>query len=199
MLKLLLILLILKLKTMTNPYSIGKFIYLRHPTNKDVSGDWYQWLSDPEITKYMPERYWPNSLESQREFFNSLQTSKNRLVLAICDIQTDTHIGIMSLSNINWVHKSAEIAFIIGNEKFKTGSYIIEAISLMLKIAFSKLNFKNILSKHVSSHQITPLMLKRFNFKTVGRLINYVEIDNSLKDLVLDQLSLEDWKKISSN
>ena len=57
---------------MKNPYIVGKSIYLRHPTLEDVEGDWYEWLSDPEITKYLPERYWPNSIESQIEFFNNL-------------------------------------------------------------------------------------------------------------------------------
>ena len=124
---------------MKNPYIVGKSIYLRHPTLEDVKGDWYEWLSDPEITKYLSERYWPNSIESQSEFFNNLHKSKNKLVLAVCDIKTDKHIGITSLNNINWVHGFAEIALIIGDKNYQSGLNAIESTSLLLKIAFTKL------------------------------------------------------------
>ena len=178
---------------MKNPYIVGKSIYLRHPTLEDVKGDWYEWLSDPEITKYLSERYWPNSIESQSEFFNNLQKSKNKLVLAVCDIKTDKHIGITSLNNINWVHGFAEIALIIGDKNYQSGLNAIESTSLLLKIAFTKLNLKNILSKYISGHPVTPLLLKRFGFREAGKLLNYIEIDNVLRDEVYNQLSRKEW------
>ena len=183
---------------MKNPYIVGKSIYLRHPTLDDVEGVWHEWLSDPELTKYLSERYWPNSIESQREFFNSLQTSKNRLVLAVCDVKTDKHIGITSLNNINWVHGFAEIALIIGDKNYQSGLNAIETTSLLLKIAFTKLNLKNLLSKYISGHPITPLLLKRFGFREAGKLTNYLEIDNVMRDEVFNQLSRKEWLKKNS-
>ncbi len=56
---------------MKNPYSIGKQIYLRAPEREDLEGNWYEWLSDPEITQYLGDRSWPNNKEKQKEFFES--------------------------------------------------------------------------------------------------------------------------------
>ena len=50
---------------MYNPYIVGKKIYLRHPTEDDVQGKWHEWFSDEEITKFMCDRFWPNSKEAQ--------------------------------------------------------------------------------------------------------------------------------------
>ena len=63
---------------MKNPYAIGKSIYLRAPIIEDVKGDWYQWFSDPESTQYLADRYWPNTVESQMEFYEATKTSKER-------------------------------------------------------------------------------------------------------------------------
>ena len=57
---------------MYNPYIVGKQIYLRHPTEDDVQGKWHEWFSDEKITKYMSDRFWPNSKEAQLEFYKSL-------------------------------------------------------------------------------------------------------------------------------
>ena len=58
---------------MKNAYIIGKQIYLRHPTEDDLNGNWYEWFSDEETTKFLESRFWPNSRESQLAFYNSLQ------------------------------------------------------------------------------------------------------------------------------
>ena len=50
---------------MINPYEIGNKIYLRTPTKSDLSGNWYQWFSDPETTEFLIDRWWPNSEEAR--------------------------------------------------------------------------------------------------------------------------------------
>lgn len=87
---------------MNNPYAIGSKIYLRAPTIEDAQGAWYEWFSDPEITKYLGDRYLPNSKEAQIEFFESLLHSKDRVVFSICKLDDDEHIGVCGLSSINW-------------------------------------------------------------------------------------------------
>ena len=51
-------------------YAIGKSIYLRAPSADDIEGNWYQWFSDPKVTQYLGDRYWPNSIESQSAFLS---------------------------------------------------------------------------------------------------------------------------------
>ena len=61
---------------MVNPYIVGKNVYLRHPIEDDVYGGWYEWFSDEEITKYLTERHWPNSQDTQLDFYKSLNNPK---------------------------------------------------------------------------------------------------------------------------
>jgi ribosomal-protein-alanine N-acetyltransferase len=180
---------------MVNPYAIGKKIYLRAPVEEDVFGNWYQWLSDPEITRYLADRYWPNTKETQLAFFNSSKEDKNRLVLSICDIETDKHIGVCNLSSINWFHKFADVALIVGEKEFRNGAYAVETLSLLIQIAFNRLNLINLRSAHISTNPFTPKLEKMFGFVEAGRLTNFIFSDGIYVDLVLTQLRREDWSK----
>lgn len=180
---------------MINPYSIGKKIYLRAPTEEDVNGSWYQWLSDPEVTKYLADRYLPNTKENQLIFLNSLKEDNNRLVFSVCDIATDKHIGVCNLSSINWLHKYADVALVIGDKEFRNGTYAIETFSLLIQIAFKRLNLINLRSAHISTNPFTPILVKMFGFVEVGRLSDFIFFDGIYVDLVLTQLKLEQWNK----
>jgi RimJ/RimL family protein N-acetyltransferase len=178
---------------MKNAYATGNSIYLRAPTTEDVHGKWHEWLSDPEITKYLADRYLPNSLENQMDFFKSLGTSKDRIVFSICTIENDEHIGICGFSSINWFHRYADITYVLGNSDLVGGTVISEVVKLLLEIAFVRLNLENLISDHAASQPVTPLIDKMFGFKNVGILKNYVYVDGKKDDLVKNQLTKADW------
>lgn len=179
---------------MRNPYAIGKAIYLRAPTADDVEGNWHQWFSDPEITQYLADRWWPNSVEDQTRFFDSLRNSRDRLVLSICDKETDEHIGVSSLSAINWVHRYADIALVIGERKYRNGAVAIETLALLTDIAFNRLNLFNLKSIHVSTNPFTPLLEKIFGFTEVGRFRKMFHFRGDYVDAVVTQLDRSDWE-----
>ena len=178
---------------MKNPYAIGKTIYLRVPCAEDLEGNWYQWFSDLEVTRYLGERWWPNSKESQASFYNSVNQSKERLVLCICLTATDEHIGVCSLSSISWMHRYADIALVIGEKEHRNGVITVEVMCLLLSIAFNRLNLLNLRSVHMASNSHTPLLEKMFGFKVVGRYEQFYFDQGIYVDQVHSQLSRAVW------
>ena len=178
---------------MNNPYAIGSKIYLRAPTLKDAEGSWHEWFSDPQTTKYLVDRYLPNSKEKQIAFFQSLQNSTDRIVFSICKIENDEHIGICGLSAINWFHSNADISYLIGNEQPDNANIIIEVVSLLLESAFNRMKLLNHRSTHAGFNPVTPLIDKMFGFKVIGKLTDYIICDGQRDDLNISQLSKEDW------
>tara|TARA_B110000003_G_scaffold32686_2_gene30394 strand:+ start:4032 stop:4613 length:582 start_codon:yes stop_codon:yes gene_type:complete len=174
---------------MKNPYSIGKNIYLRTPTKEDLNGEWHEWFSDPEITKYLADRWWPNSIEMQESFFSEINTSKTRLVLSIVDKKTDKHIGVGSLGSINWVHRHADLAVVIGDKKFRKGIYSIQAFHQLISIAFNKLNLRNLRSVYVSEHKSSKEMNAIFGFEPAGSLKKFFFNGEEYVDINIEQLS----------
>ncbi len=178
---------------MNNPYAIGSKVYLRAPTIEDAEGGWYEWFSDPETTKFLIDRYMPNTREAQIEFFQSLSHSKNRAVFSICRVDNDEHIGVCGLSAISWFHRHGDISYVIGKKQTDNSPIIIEVMRLLLSVSFNRLNMANLGSSHVGSNPITPLINKVFGFKVIGTLEKYIVCQGKREDLVISQLSKEDW------
>jgi RimJ/RimL family protein N-acetyltransferase len=179
---------------MYNPYIVGKHVYLRAPTEEDALGHWHEWFSDEEATKHLADRFWPNTREEQLAFLKSLG-DRNRLALSVICKENDRHIGVVSLSSINWVHRYADIAIVIGDKEYHRGAYSIEAFSLMLKSAFVRLNLKTIKSAYAASNEASRTIHSVFKFTTVGTYKNILFIDGRWDDLVAAMLDQETWLK----
>ena len=182
---------------MYNPYMVGKLVYLRHPTEEDALGRWHEWFSDEETTKYLTgigERSWPNTKEAQLDFLKSLK-ERDRLVLSIVAIEDDKHIGVVSLSCINWVHRYADPGIVIGEKEYQKGVYSIDAYSLILKIAFLRLNLRTVRGSRVKSNKASEYLERLFNFTKVGEYKNLIFIDGKYDDVVVLMLDRESWLK----
>lgn len=178
---------------MINSYASGKTVYLRAPAAGDAAGRWHEWFSDPEITQFLGERWWPNTPEAQQAFYESSRDSRDRLVLAVCARDTDEHVGVCSLSAISWLHRHADIAFVIGEKSHRNGAVAVEVMSLLLEIAFNRLNLRNLRSMHLSSNPHTPLLERMFGFRVVGRMHGFYFWQGQYVDGVYSQLSRADW------
>jgi len=179
---------------MINPYIVGKHVYLRHPTEEDALGKWYEWFSDEETTKYLSDRYWPNCIEKQLDFYKSLNNDNNRLVLSIICKTNDLHVGVLSL-NINWVNRSASVAMVFGEKNYKKMPFTLEAQILLLKVAFLKLNLENVTHATATSNKGSRAFEKAFKFKEVGVYENYLYIDGKREGMSVGILSRDVYLK----
>jgi len=177
---------------MYNPYMIGKHVYLRHPTEEDALGKWHEWFSDEQITKHLVDRFWPNTKEAQLEFLKSLG-DRSRLALSVVTKEEDEHIGVVSLSSINWVHRYADVAIVVGEEEYCKGAYAIEAFSLILRVAFIRLNLRTIKSGYANSNEASGSIHRVFKFTKAGEYKNILCIDGHYDDLVLEMLDRKTW------
>lgn len=57
----------------------GKNVYLKVLTKDDViKSGWYGWFNDELTCKTLQKHYFPNSLESQLEFWSDLNSKSNK-------------------------------------------------------------------------------------------------------------------------
>ena len=181
---------------MKNSFISGNKIYLRPASIADAKGNWYKWLNDREITKYLTNQFWPNTKELQIQFVKNNLKSKDRIIFSICLKKNDKHIGQCALSNINWVYRYGDISIIIGEKKYRTGNIALESYNLLLEVAFSRLNLLNIISG-----TINPIAIKYhkfLGFKKVGTYKNFYLIDNKNYSQELFVMSKKSWIKKKS-
>ncbi len=184
---------------MKNPYAIGKTVYLRAPEEEDLDSEWYTWLSNPETTFFLADRYLPNTKEKQNQFYQESKNSSTRIVLLIIDKNNNNLIGVCNLSNISWLHRKAEIAIIIGNKSYKQGTFAVETMSLLLKTGFKRLNMRNIITSRLSNNDLTKGLERIFGFNEIGKFEKFIFNDGTYQDLIYSQLTREKWEERNSN
>ena len=178
---------------MKNSFIEGSKVYLRPASIKDAKGNWFKWLNDREVTKYLTNQFWPNTKENQIKFVKGTIQSKERLVFSICLKKNDKHIGQCSLSYINWVHRFADIGMIIGEKKYRNGQYTLEAYKLLLETAFDRLNLENI--KSSMANPVAKKLHELLGFKYVGSYKDLFLINDKKTPLNLFYMNKKMWKK----
>lgn len=129
---------------MDHPFLIGSNIYLRGLEQKDLDGPYAEWLNDQESDVFTGHAIWPNTSEKMRTFFESTRGGKNDLVLAIIDKATETHIGNVGLHNINWLHRNAKLAILIGDKSKRGKGRGAEVVEMICNHAFDRLNMHRV-------------------------------------------------------
>ncbi len=124
---------------MRHPFLTGKKIYLRALEEKDIAGDYFQWFNDMNTCRYNSHAVFPNSEKRMREYLADVSDTKSAVVFAIVEKKTDRHVGNVSIQNIDWISRSAEIAFIIDARHAGKG-YGYEAGRMTVDYAFERLN-----------------------------------------------------------
>ncbi len=183
---------------MVNPYAIGKLCYLRIPEESDSNSGWYEWFSDPKVTKYLIDRYWPNSKAEQLNFVKGLASDKSRLVLLICNLETDLPIGVISLGQINLVHRCASFSLVVPPSVNSDSRAALEASMLLLNLAFYRLNLLNIKSFTASTNHTSVNMQKLLGFEVVGEFSDVYNIDGELTNEICLQLKFKNWRKLAN-
>ena len=126
----------------------GETVDLVIPSLRAISQDnWHSWFNDPETTRYSNYGLFPNTPQKQIDFLSSLQEPNcRRLVLLIMPKNVDHAVGVVSLSNIDFIHRSAETAVVIGERPTakKSMFWAMEAKARIVQHGFETLGLRRI-------------------------------------------------------
>lgn len=124
----------------------GETIDLCVPSRLAIERDgWADWFNDLENIRFLDQGVFPNFIEDQYEFLNSLR-DRSRLALLIKPKDRKNVIGIVSLSTIKWVARSAQIAMVIGrrDESTRGKLHALEAMARMTEHGFETLGLDRV-------------------------------------------------------
>src|SRR5574341_1374354 len=129
---------------MKNPFLEGDSIYLRGLNSEDLDGKYIQWLNDAEVCKYNSHHVFPYYRENAENHIKNTFSDRTALILAVILKENDSHIGNISLQNINYINRSAEFAILIGEKDYWGKGHSKEAGFLIIKHGFMELNLHRI-------------------------------------------------------
>lgn len=108
----------------------------------ELNGPYVSWLNDKEVCKYNSHGESIYTKEMAALFIASIQNNPSCEVYAVYCAKS--HIGNISLQNINYKNKNAEIALLFGEKKFWGKGYATQASKMLIKRAFEELGLHRI-------------------------------------------------------
>jgi RimJ/RimL family protein N-acetyltransferase len=147
----------------------GKYVRLKVLSAQDIlESNWVGWFNDESMSAYNQHHYFPNTVEQQYEILKSC-TSDDKLQLGIVDrTLPDTICGIVTLSDIDLIHRHAAIAGIQETKATKMNSALfLESWSIMLRHGFEQLGLNKIYGGTFHPH-VSAALMRTFNFEVEG-------------------------------
>ena len=163
----------------------GERLYLREVRPSDVSESYYRWMNDPEVTRHLESRFYPNSLEALREYVAGKTGDRDNVFLAIVLKEGDRHIGNIKLGPINWIHRFADVGLLLGEKDCWGKGYATEAIRLVVDYAFSKLNLHKLTAGCYDLNQGSIKAFQKAGFVVEGVRKQHYFCDAAYIDAVL--------------
>ena len=158
---------------MDTPFIDDNKFYFRELREDDLQGNWYQWFNDSEVTLYQNKKIFPNSFEKQKEYYDYLLTSKEDVVFAIIDRESNNHIGNVGLHHIDWIHRSAELGIVIGEKEYYGKKYGKKAWELITDYGFNNLNLHRIYALIMDKNIASKKCAEASGFKLQGTIDDY--------------------------
>jgi len=145
---------------------LGKKTILRVLEKSDLKRS-LVWLKDPSVNMYLSQNFRDYNVKKELNWFEFIRSSKNDIVFAIVDIDTNLHIGNCALHKINWEKGSCEFGIMIGEKDFWDRGYGSDAIKSIINFSISGLKLANIILNVYSYNRRAIKVYKKCGFKLI--------------------------------
>jgi len=130
---------------MNNVFLAGEKIDLCVPEESDFA-EWASWFNDQNITQFLEQGKYPNTIQNQREFYE-MAIAAGRFLTLIKSKDAEL-LGVFSLSEIDFDKKSCQVAYVCPNRTSKTLLALLEALALGTEHAFLRLGMERVWAGH---------------------------------------------------
>jgi RimJ/RimL family protein N-acetyltransferase len=169
----------------------GERIYLR-PLDSEDADHLYTWFNDSRIMRLTGEVY-PLSCEETRNRVEQWMKAPDSVSLAIMVKEDDRLIGTVGLISIDHVHRRAKLGIIIGEEKFQSRGFGTEAITLILKYGFNRLNLNMIYLGVIAFNKKAIRCYENIGFSHDGIVREKYLMDGIFYDCILMSIVRREW------
>ncbi len=176
---------------------IGPRIYLREVRPSDVNERYYGWLNDPEVNRYLETRFIPQSLKSIGDYVTHMDGKQDEPFFAICTLNGDEHIGNIKLGPINWRHRYADIALLIGEKRCWGKGYATEAIGLITKFGFEVLNLNKLKAGCYAQNEGSARAFEKCGWSREGLQKEQYFIDGRPTDAILLGMTASEYFRLN--
>jgi diamine N-acetyltransferase len=177
----------------------GKRTRLRGIEREDLPR-FVEWLNDPEVT-YGLMISTPLSLAQEQGWFDNLRSRPAEEMPMGIEVQTPGGwqlIGNLSLMNIDWKSRNAEVGIFIGDKRFWNQGYGRDAMVLMLRHAFFNLGLHRVFLRVYVTNPRAVHSYEKAGYVHEGLMRQAQFKDGKFIDVLLMSALASEWQNIES-
>ncbi len=110
----------------------------------------------------------PATIDGLKEHIDFYNKSKDGMQLGIFFKKSSRHIGNITLHQISWKDRHAEIGILMGDKKSRGKGYATEVIMLVADYAFNNLNLRKLYAGMVKGTEASKRAFEKVGFKIEG-------------------------------
>jgi len=178
---------------MQNPFLVGERIYLRTLEIEDVDC-FVKWINDEEVNNYLSVSL-PLNKVREKEFIEGLYKDENNMILGIALKANDDLIGVVGLHKISMQFRHSELGIFIGDKSRWSKGYGTEAVKIVIKYGFDRLNLHRIFLTVMDFNQRAINAYEKSGFKREGVFREHVYKNGKYCDVYIMGILKSEWKE----
>ena len=143
-----------------------------------------KWRNDDEIWSMVGGPKYFVSTEFEKQWVNNAINNPKEIRLGICFKETGELIGLASITDIDWINKSAHCPSMIGEKKYWGSGLGTESRLLLLEFAFYERGFERVWAHILEGNIASIKMFEKSGYKKEGLLRNSVYKNGRFQNLV---------------
>ena len=164
---------------------IGEHLYLKEIQIEELTDSVMAWFADKDLMKFYTNSQRAITKDSLIASIERGKAEGNMFTYGIYSIPDDTLIGTVKLGPIHKVHKTSDLATLIGNRDFLGKGLAPEAIRLGNQLAFSVFDLRRLATSMYFSNVASIKAYMRAGWLVEGRLKGYYCVDGKSEDQIL--------------
>lgn len=160
----------------------GKDIFLGTLSRKEKLDSYANWINNQETTLFMGSGRFPLDNEELKDYIESYRNSKDGMILGIFLKRSSKHIGNITLHQIDWRNRNAEVGVIVGDKRVRGKGHATEAIKLVVEHAFNRLDLRKIYAGMIKGNEASKGAFEKIGFKVEGILKEHFYLNGEYLD-----------------
>lgn len=167
-------------------------IYLREITYSDLNII-NIWRNDKDTIDLLGANFRYINIETDSEWMNQYQKNREHQVrCAICD--DDKMIGMISIVNIDYINRKAELHLMIGDQDSRGKGYGTKVMKMMINHAFYNLNLNKLYLTTLETNEGAKKLYSKVGFKIDGILRDEVYKNGKYINCLIMSILKDDYE-----